>query len=89
MPQIKEISNEFIIKKLSKYSKILVIEEHNPYGGLGSIISYKMNQIKSVKPEISFINTQDLFHTGAGSINEIREKLRITSSTILERITKN
>jgi transketolase len=89
VPQIKDISNEFITTKLSKYSKIFVIEEHSPYGGLGSIISYAMNASKSIKPEISFINTKDMFHTGAGSMNNVREKLGITSSRILESIRKN
>ena len=89
VPQIKEICPEFISTKLSKYSKIFVIEEHNPYGGLGSIVSYKLNEIESVKPKIVFINTQDMFHSGPGSINQIREKLGITSHSILERISAN
>jgi transketolase len=89
VPQIKEICPEFISTKLSKYSKIFIVEEHNPYGGLGSIISYKLNGIESVKPKIIFINTQDVFHSGSGSINQIREKLGTASHSILERINAN
>lgn len=89
VPQIKEISKKFLSRKLSKYSEIYIIEEHNPYGGLGSIISYKLNESNSLKPKITFINSQDTFHTGAGSINEIRSKLGITSQLIVERISSN
>jgi transketolase C-terminal domain/subunit len=86
VPQIKEICPDFISTKLFKYSKIFIIEEHNPYGGLGSIISYKLNDLNSKKPEIHYINTKDLFHSGPGSINEIRANLGLTSRFILERI---
>lgn len=89
VPQIKEISQEFLSIKLSKYSEIFIIEEHNPYGGLGSIISYKLNDIKSLKPKITFINSQDTFHSGAGSIHEIRANLGITSQFIVERVSTN
>ena len=39
VPSIKPLNKSKLLKKLKSYKKIIVVEDHSIYGGLGSIIS--------------------------------------------------
>jgi transketolase len=88
-PQIKPLNMDFIIKKLTKYSTIIIIEEHNSFGGLGSILSFQIHKTNNMKIKLHFINSQDKFHTAAGSLSDIRIKLKLNSDEICKIIEAN
>lgn len=88
-PQIKPLNMDFIIKKLTKYSTIIVIEEHNSFGGLGSILSFQIHKTNNMKIKLHSINSQDKFHTAAGSLSDIRIKLKLNPDEICKVIEAN
>lgn len=88
-PQIKPLNMDFIINKLTKYSTIIVIEEHNSFGGLGSILSFQIHKTNNMKVKLHFINSQDKFHTAAGSLSDIRIKLKLNPDEIFKVIEAN
>ncbi len=56
---IKPIDAEGVIKYLKKTNKALIVEEHNMFGGLGSIIATISSENCPVK--LKYINTNDKF----------------------------
>lgn len=56
---IKPIDREGIIEILKNFEKVIVVEEHNIYGGLGSIIATIASQDCPTK--IKFLSTDDKF----------------------------
>ena len=79
--------DEGSLKRICNISKILfVVEDHNSFGGLGSIIS----QIVSSKfpTKIVSINTNDKFGT-TGLPEENLEYLGLSSDKIVNYISKN
>ena len=85
-PQLKPMNSEIIEKIAKKYKRIYVIEEHTPYGGLGSAISYLLHNSNYNGIELIFFNTQDKFHTGAGKLEQVRKKLKLDRDAIKHRI---
>lgn len=80
--QVKPLSEAVVREIIAKYQKIVIIEEHSPYGGFGSIISYTATKLRSDKLELHFLNTGDAFHTGVGNLQEARENLNLSISSI-------
>lgn len=79
--------DEKSLKNICNKSKVLfVVEDHNSYGGLGSIIS----QIVSSKypTKIVSINTKDRFGT-TGLPEENLEYLGLSSDKLISIISKN
>jgi transketolase C-terminal domain/subunit len=70
----------------ARFNKIMVVEEHNSFGGLGSIISYEnsVNYSKFIK--FRFLNTGDSFHSGMGNLENARAQLRLDPISIKETI---
>lgn len=58
---LKPIDRKGIVKELLKSNKALVVEEHNIYGGLGSIIATIASQ--DAPSKIDYISTNDKFGT--------------------------
>jgi transketolase len=81
IPLVKPISFN-ILEIFQNYSRLFVLEEHNFFGGLGSMIAaiYAQKQIEA--PKMIFINTGDQFHTGLGSTTTARENLKIDSKNL-------
>lgn len=87
-PQVKPLDMDFIIKKLTKYSTIFIVEEHTSFGGLGSILAFQIHK-NNMKIKLHFMNSQDEFHTAAGSLCNIRTKLKLNSEEISKIIETN
>lgn len=84
--QVKPISEKIVKEMITNYQKLIIIEEHTPYGGLGSIISYNAAKLGSNEVEFHFLNSGDSFHTGIGSLQEARDSLNLSSSSISYQI---
>ena len=63
----------------------MIVEEHNSYGGLGSIISYLC--AKHFPTNLNFINTNDRFGT-TGLPEELLDSYGLSEKNIIEKSKK-
>jgi len=85
MPFIKPINISQLIK-ISKKTKILfVIEDHNQYGGLGSMISQILSENFPIK--VISINSKDKFGT-TGLPEENLNYLGLSKKKIIKKILR-
>jgi transketolase len=84
-PSIKPINLKSLIN-FSKYKKLYIVEEHNLYGSLGSLLFSEFISNNITIPEISMRNTGDKFHTGIGNIEDARKELGLSISEIVKFI---
>ena len=84
---IKPINSMKIVKLLKKFKKIIIIEEHNGLGGLGSIIMEIAGKYKTQNDFIN-INTGNKFLEGMGDLKAARKKLNMDSVSISKIILK-
>lgn len=82
---IKPIDKEGIISLLERFDKIIIVEEHNIYGGLGSIIS--TISAEHCPKQIKFINTNDKFGL-TGLPNESLESYGLDKKNIFNEAIK-
>ena len=79
LPIVKPLEEESIFAQLTQYNEIIVVEEHQLNGGLGSTIQgiicdYFSTSSNSAIPKIHRIGIQDTFQNLAGSQDFLREK---------------
>tara|TARA_B100000795_G_scaffold267178_1_gene251523 strand:- start:721 stop:1632 length:912 start_codon:yes stop_codon:yes gene_type:complete len=79
LPVLKPLKKENIFHQLVKYDEIIIVEEHQLIGGLGSAIQEIMYDHFSscnltTLPKIHRIGIQDTFQSLAGSQDFLREK---------------
>jgi transketolase len=77
---IKPLDQETLISSLRKTGKGVVIEEHNVYGGLGSIVSTIMAEHHPVK--MGFVNTNDRFGS-TGLPEQVLTEYKLQSTDIV------
>lgn len=80
---IKPLDRRTILGSVKKTKKVLVVQDHQIYGGLGSAIAELLSQEFPVPVEI--IGVKDVFGE-SGSPEELWHKYRIDSQAILEKI---
>lgn len=80
---VKPYDYETVNRSLNKTGLGLVVEEHNSFGGIGSIVSYYSSQECPTK--IGFLNTNDKFGT-TGLPEELLEAYGLGESKIIEKI---
>ena len=79
LPIVKPLEEESIFTQLAQYNEIIVVEEHQLNGGLGSTIQgiicdhFVISDSNSI-PKIHRIGIQDSFQSLAGSQDFLREK---------------
>ena len=88
MHTIKPLDVEAIITAANTTGRILTVEDHQKFGGLGSavaeVISQELNQ--KIKPEIRFdmVAVDDTFGE-SGSGNDLKKKYKIDSASIAKK----
>lgn len=75
---------EDVIERLCKYQKVITIEEHNVYGGLGSLIANKMI-CKSERPQLLMLGVED-FYPKADTYYELLDKCGLSEEKIYNRV---
>ena len=80
---IKPYDSDTVNKSLLKTGLGLVVEEHNSFGGIGSIVSY--HSAKECPVKIGFLNTKDKFGT-TGLPEELLEAYGLSESKIIEKV---
>ena len=83
--KIKPLNNNKLVKLLSFFDNIVVVEEGSPIGGLGSIVSELMVDNNIHKPLLK-ISLEDKFYTEYGDRDWVRNKSEIDSKSIIEKI---
>lgn len=77
---IKPLDKETILKSAAKTGKVLVVEEHSVYGGLGSAVAELLSQEYPVSLKI--LGIPDVFGESARSREELLEKHGLNSENI-------
>ncbi|MAT63705.1 MAG: transketolase [Dehalococcoidia bacterium] len=80
---IKPYDFETVNKSLQKTGIGLVVEEHNSYGGIGSIVSY--HSALECPTKIEYLNTNDKFGT-TGLPEELLEAYGLSESSIIKKV---
>lgn len=78
---LKPIDRELVIREAKKTRAIVTCEEHQIYGGLGSIISEVL--AKECPTPVEFVAIQDTFAESGGP-DELLEKYGLTAPSILK-----
>ncbi len=79
LPIVKPLKTNKIVKKLLEYDEIIVVDEHQLIGGLGSVIQEILydcysHSNKSKLPKVFRIGIKDAFQSVAGNQDYLREK---------------
>lgn len=82
---IRPFDRESILEQCGKTKLFCVVEEHNIYGGLGSMISDVLTDAEKVKRMIR-IGLNDCFSSGYGTLSQLRKENSIDSDTITAKI---
>ncbi|NQT49979.1 SDR family oxidoreductase [Candidatus Kuenenbacteria bacterium] len=80
---IKPIDKQALVQSFSKTKKGVVIEEHNIYGGLGSIVATVLAE--QCPSQLEFINTNDQFGT-TGQPEELLTKFGLQPEPIADKV---
>jgi len=82
---IKPLDSETILNSVKKTNKVITVEEHNIFGGLGSTIA----ELLSVKfpTKMNIIGIEDIF-TDSDEEEILREKYGLTSDNIYKKAIK-
>ncbi len=82
---LKPISNQEFLKHVENISVVCTLEEHNIYGGLGSILAECLCEEQYQGKWYRF-GLMDTFASGYGSVNELREKNGLNKEVIKNKI---
>jgi len=81
MSSIKPIDEEAIVKAAEETGKIVTIDNHNIYGGMGSAVAEVVTEKMPVK--VKRIGVNDVFGK-SGSNEEMKEKFGLTAGNIVK-----
>lgn len=82
---IKPFNTMDVIENANKYKKIIVVEEHNIYGGLCSIISETI-AYNGVSAKVYPIGLNDVFASGYGTHQMVRKQNGLDAGSIYDKI---
>ena len=80
---LKPISNKEILQQIENRSMVFTLEEHNIYGGLGSILADCLVE-EHWPGKLVKIGIKDCFAKGYGTVSEVREKNGVGKKNIVE-----
>jgi len=86
---LKPFDNEVMQQLARKYKKIVCIEEHSIYGGLGSAVAESLAgfQARRKKPILHRLGIQDTFGE-SGTADELLKKHKLNPEGIADSVTK-
>ena len=85
VPVLKTNKNINFIKTLKKYSKVITVEEHSIYGGLGDIIASNAAEIGNI--QVKKIGIEDRFSQHCGTYQYLMKEHGLCSESIFKKIT--
>jgi transketolase len=84
-PFIKPLTKEKVSRQLSSFARIVVLEEHSTFGGLGGALSEILSESGSVP--ILKIGVDDRFSKYCGSYQYLLDEHGLTKQKIFDRIS--
>jgi len=81
---LKPINADFLNNIILKYTKVFIIEEHNKYGGLSSIIKDHLSHFQNIK--IHSLSINDVFTSEVGDQNYLRKINGLDIYSIIDNI---
>jgi transketolase len=84
MHTIKPLDERIIIKAANETGVVIVIEDHNIYGGLGSAVAELLSTKRPIP--VYRIGIEDRFGTGAGDYYELLNFLGLTTDELSKKI---
>lgn len=82
---IKPFDEESVIRAAKTHKYLVTVEEHNIYGGLGSIVSEVVAE-HGLGLKVKRIGLQDTFAKGYGTIAEVRRQNGLDAESIRRRL---
>lgn len=82
---LKPLNESEIAHIISKYQKIVILDEHNKIGGLYSALAEVMISQQVVRPTLN-IGLEDHFAVGYGTISDVRCMNGIDESSIYQKV---
>ncbi|MHC5247202.1 transketolase family protein [Enterococcus sp. LJL90] len=82
---LKPFDAATIIQSASKTKKIITVEEHSPYGGLGSAVAETLCELTDIRQKIIALPDEELI---TGDSKEVFEYYGLTGSKIAEAVQK-
>lgn len=82
---IKPFDEESVIRAAKTHPYLVTVEEHNIYGGLGSIVSEVVAE-QGLGVKVKRIGLQDTFAKGYGTIAEVRQQNGLDAESLRERL---
>ncbi len=87
--RVKPFAEEQLIRKMQEASLVVTVEEHNIYGGIGSIVSEVLG-VKGIGKKVLRIGLKDVFAEGYGSTQKaVRRENHLDAISIAEIIWEN
>lgn len=85
VPTIKPFDEQAVAEAAKTHGKFVTVEEHNIYGGLGSIISEVVAE-QGLNVTVKRIGLSDCFAKGYGTQAEVRKQNGLDADAIVEKI---
>ena len=82
---VKPLPQEDMIENIKKYSYVFTVEEHNIYGGLGSIVA-EVVAYNGLSAKVCPIGIEDVFAAGYGKHAEVRAANGLDAESIYKKI---
>ncbi len=83
---VKPLDSNTILKYVRATGAVVVAEEHNVLGGLGSAVAEVV--VRDYPVPMEFVGVRDMFGHSARSLEDLRKFLGLTSSDIVRAATK-
>lgn len=85
IPVIKPFNEPDVLKKVEGAKMVITVEEHNVYGGLGSMVAEAAAK-NGLGVKVKSIGLEDVFASGYGAHKEVRKANGLDAGSICQRI---
>ena len=84
---LKPFDRQSVLDAAKQYSRIVTVEEHNQYGGLGSIVAEIVAE-EGIGIPVVRVGLEDCFAKGYGNLEQVRAQNGLDARGILEKLQK-
>lgn len=85
---MKPLDERTILAIAQAYKRILVLEEHNRIGGLGSAVAEQVAGLQGAKAVVEYMGLRDVYPSIVGSQEYLRDFYGLSARYIVEKVEK-
>ena len=85
---MKPLDERTILAIAQAYKRILVLEEHNRIGGLGSAVAEQVAGLQGAKAVVEYMGLRDVYPSIVGSQEYLRDFYGLSARHIVEKVEK-